>query len=167
MFYRHNPCTCDSCPVHGSSSLRYNPVIADDEFGGFNHKKTLARKLYQQGMSMHQIARRINIGVHTLRNWLTQGPLGSIPDPINRRQEARILYQEGVSVREIARQLGVSWMKVKKWVSDLSTSQDNTHVYDRMQQARSLYQEGISVREIAHQLATAQQTIIKWVADLV
>jgi len=121
-------------------------------------KKAQARVLYQQGVGIDELRRRLRTDLYAIKKWIAD----LIPDVDPRIEQARELYQQGVNIKQIGRRLRADHYTAKKWIADLIPDVD-----PRIEQARELYQQGVDIKQISRRLRAGRPNIKKWIADLI
>jgi DNA-binding NarL/FixJ family response regulator len=106
-----------------------------------------AQHLKQQGESVSEIAKRLNVDEKTLERYLAKAPESA-------EEQAHQMKQQGESVTQIADRLGVDIKTVNRYLGVLPLSYAT--------QAQQLKQRGESVIEIANRLGVDVKTVKRY-----
>jgi transposase len=120
-------------------------------------KRIKARELYQQGVSIREVKRRLRAGEAAIKKWIAD----LVPEVDPRIEQAREFYLQGASINDIIHRFQAASSTIKKWIAGLEPPKD-----PRIEQARELYQQGASIAEIKRRLRVGYKTLKKWLTDL-
>ena len=139
-----------------------------------NKEKIL--ELYNQGLEIKEIAKRLNISDTTIYKYIKElKEEGRIQKrktlakkDIN-KEETLELYNSKMKVKEIAKKLNVSVVTIRTYIKELKEEGkvQNNGKEERKEEALELYNQGLEIKEIAKRLNVTAVTINTYIKELI
>ena len=139
-----------------------------------NKEKIL--ELYNQGLEIKEIAKRLNISDTTIYKYIKElKEEGRIQKrktlakkDIN-KEETLGLYNSKMKVKEIAKKLNVSVVTIRTYIKELKEEGkvQNNGKEERKEEALELYNQGLEIKEIAKRLNVTSVTINTYIKELI
>ena len=139
-----------------------------------NKEKIL--ELYNQGLEIKEIAKRLNISDTTIYKYIKElKEEGRIQKrktlakkDIN-KEETLELYNSKMKVKEIAKKLNVSVVTIRTYIKELKEEGkvQNNGKEERKEEALELYNQGLEIKEIAKRLNVTSVTINTYIKELI
>ena len=139
-----------------------------------NKEKIL--ELYNQGLEIKEIAKRLNISDTTIYKYIKElKEEGRIQKrktlakkDIN-KEETLELYNSKMKVKEIAKKLNVSVVTIRTYIKELKEEGkvQNNGKEERKEEALELYNQGLEIKEISKRLNVTAVTINTYIKELI